>query len=74
MVIKDEKFCVVLMVRGGVLFCIYDGICLIYGLMMKDDMKVEYGYVMEDIYEKMRNFLLEKDRNIVLEIFKIWKC
>lgn len=74
-VIKDEKPCVVLMLRGGVPGCIYyDGQFPEYAPKVKDDMRVEYGYAMQDIYEKMRKSSLEKDRDLASEIFKTWKC
>lgn len=43
---------------------------------MKDDMKVEYDYEMQEvsIYKKMRIFLQMKVWNVVLEILKIWRC
>lgn len=73
-VIKDEKPCVVLMLRGGVPGCIYyDGQFPEYAPKVKDEMRVEYGYAMQDIYEKMRNSLLEKNRKLASEIFKTWK-
>lgn len=72
-VIKDEKPCVVLMVRGGVPACIYDGKFPTYAPIVEDNMKVEYGYAMRDIYEKMMNSELKKDRKLASKIFQIWK-
>lgn len=44
--------------------------------IMKDDMKVEYDYEIQDIsiYKKMRNSPQKKVRNVASEILKIWKC
>lgn len=35
--IRDEKFCVVLMVRGGVFVCVYENIYLSYILWVLDN-------------------------------------
>lgn len=53
--IRDNWFCVVVMVRGGILSCFYEN-CYLY-LLVEDNYKVEYGYVMFDIYYKMLKFI-----------------
>lgn len=72
--IRDEKPCVVLMVRGGVPVCVYDNIYPSHTPWVLDNQKVEYGYAMEDIYKKMMNSSLEKYRNLASEIFQTFKC
>lgn len=72
--IRDDEPCVVLMVRGGIPTCVYDNIFSNHTPLVQDNQKLEYGYAMEDIYEKMRNSPLERVRNLASELFKIWKC
>lgn len=44
--------------------------------IMKDDMKVEYDYEMQEasIYKKMRTSPQTKVWNVASEILKIWRC
>lgn len=70
--IRDEKPCVVLMVRGGVPVCVYENIYPDLTPIVLDNQKLEYGYAMEDIYMKMRNSSQEKDRKLASEIFQTW--
>lgn len=48
--IRNDKPCVVLIVRGGTPSCFYDNVCP--GIVVNDNQKVEYGYAMSDIYKK----------------------
>lgn len=61
------------MVRGGVPACVYDNTYPNHTPLVQDSQKVEYGYAMEDIYEKMSNSPKEKDKNLASEVFKIWR-
>lgn len=72
-IIREEKPCVVLMVRGGVPACVYDNTYPNHTPLVQDSQKVEYGYAMEDIYKKMSNSPKEKDKNLASEVFKIWR-
>lgn len=53
--IRNSRFYVVVMVRGGMLSCFYENFYI--NLLVEDDYKVEYGYVMFDIYIKMLKFI-----------------
>lgn len=70
--ISEEKPCVVLMVRGGVPVCVYENTYPNHTPWVLDNQKVEYGYAMWDIYEKMKNSAQLNVQNLATEIFKIW--
>lgn len=71
-IIRDGMLCVVVMMLGGILSCYYLGFFLDY--LVEDCKKVEYGYVMSNIYERMRDFGNRDILNFVEKIFKIWIC
>lgn len=60
------------MVRGGVPVCVYENTYPSHTPWVLDNQKVEYGYAMWDIYEKMKNSAQLNVQNLATEIFKIW--
>lgn len=72
MIIRDGMLCVVVMMLGGILSCYYKDFCLDY--LVEDYKKIEFGYVMLNIYERMRDFGNRDILNFVEKIFKIWIC
>lgn len=69
--LRNEKPCVVVMVRGGTPSCFYDN--LFPSIVVNDNQKVEYGYAMTDIYFKMLNSANPSTQNFASEIFREWR-
>lgn len=65
--LRNEKPCVVVMVRGGTPSCFYDN--LFPGIKVEDNQKVEYGFAMSDIFSKMWNSTNSYIRNFASKIF-----
>uniref|UniRef100_K1QZY9 Uncharacterized protein n=1 Tax=Magallana gigas TaxID=29159 RepID=K1QZY9_MAGGI len=68
--LRNEKPCVVLMLRGGTPSCFYEN--LFPSIVVNDNQKVEFGYAMSDIYFKMWNSTNSSIKNIASEIFPKW--
>lgn len=68
--LRNEKPCVVVMVRGGTPSCFYDN--LFPSIVVNDNQKVEYGYAMTDIFFKMLNSANPSTQNFASEIFREW--
>lgn len=66
-IIRDGMPCVVVMLSGGTPSCYYQG--LFPDHPVEDRKKVEYGYAISNIYERMRD-----SGNLAEEIFKKWIC
>lgn len=72
--IRDEKPCVVLMVRGGIPACVYDNTFPSRTPLVKDNQKVEFGYALWDIYVKMTNSAQQSVQFLASKIFEKWMC
>lgn len=68
--IRDNRPCVVVMVRGGTPSCFYEN--RYPHLPVEDDHKVEYGYAMSDIYHKMLKSTNQNVKDLASEIFGEW--
>lgn len=71
-IIRDGMLCVVVMMLGGILSCYYKDFCL--DRLVEDYKKIEFGYVMSNIYERMRDFGNRDILNFVEKIFEKWIC
>lgn len=67
--IKDNNAWVILMLSGGAPGCFYKDNFNRKRWPLEDNQKVEYGYAMVDIYEKM---IISK-KELALDIFREWK-
>lgn len=68
--LRNEKPCVVVMVRAGTPGCFYDN--LFPSIVVNDNQKVEYGYAISDIYLKMLNSTNSSIHNFASNIFQKW--
>lgn len=71
-IIRDGMPCVVVMMSGGTPSCYYLG--LFPDHPVEDCKKVEYGYAMSNIYERMRDSGNRDILNLAEKIFKTWIC
>lgn len=70
--IRNDEPCVVVMLSGGTPSCYYQG--LFPDHPVEDHKKIEYGYAISNIYERMRDSGNQKACNLAEEIFKKWIC
>lgn len=70
--IRDDEPCVVVMLSGGTPSCYYQG--LFPDHPVEDRKKIEYGYAISNIYERMRCSGNQQALNLAEEIFKKWIC
>lgn len=70
--IRDDEPCVVVMLSGGTPSCYYRG--RFPNHPVEDCKKIEYGYAMSNIYERMRCSGNQQALNLAEEIFKKWIC
>eukprot|EP00105_Crassostrea_gigas_P031286 XP_011453937.1 PREDICTED: uncharacterized protein LOC105346885 [Crassostrea gigas] len=71
-IIRDDMPCVVVMLSGGTPSCYYQG--LFPDHPVEDCKKVEYGYAMSNIYERMRDSGNRDILNLAEKIFEKWIC
>lgn len=69
-IIRNNKPCVVLMVRGGTPSCFYEN--YFPDKKVEDHQKIEYGYAMADIYRKMCESSQQNIKDLASEIFREW--
>ncbi|XP_061182384.1 uncharacterized protein LOC133190713 [Saccostrea echinata] len=69
-VIKNHKYCVVLIVRGGTPACFYEN--KFPSLNVEDRKRVEYGYAMEDIFKEMFFSSNQRIKDLASDIFREW--
>lgn len=69
-IVRNNRPCVVVMVRGGAPSCFYQN--LFPHKPVEDNHKVEYGYAMSDIHRKMFDSTQQNIRDLASEIFREW--
>lgn len=69
-IIRKNKPCVAVMVRGGTPGCFYENIYP--DLKVEDRQKIEYGYAMADIFRKMWESSKQNIKDLASEIFREW--
>lgn len=69
-IIRKNKPCVVVMVRGGTPGCFYENI--FPNKEVEDHKKVEYGYAITDIFRKMWESSQQNIKDLASEIFREW--
>lgn len=69
-IIRNNKPCVVLMVRGGTPSCFYEN--YFPDKKVEDHQKIEYGYAMADIFRKMWESSQQNIKDLASEIFREW--
>lgn len=71
-IIRDGMPCVVVMLTGGTPSCYYEG--LFPNHPVEDHKKIEFGYAMSNIYERMRDYGNRDILNLAEKIFEKWIC
>lgn len=69
-VMKNGKFYVVFMLSVGMLKCFYENFFLF--VLLENDKRIEFGYVICDIFKKMLYFININDKELVYEFFRLW--
>lgn len=71
-IIRDGMPCVVVMMSGGTPSCYYKDLCP--DRPVEDHKKIEFGYAMSNIYERMRDSGNRDILNLAEKIFEKWIC
>lgn len=71
-IIRDDMPCVVVMLSGGTPSCYYEDLCPDHPV--EDHKKIEFGYAMSNIYDRMRDSGNRDILNLAEKIFEKWIC